>query len=613
MHFAQPLWLLAGLFFCLLLVFAFRFLNQRRRTALEKFAGKKLLNRLTVNYSARKRTVKNSLFVLAVFCCFLALARPQYGTRWIEIKRKGIDILFALDTSKSMLAKDIKPNRLTKAKYGILDFVHQLDGDRVGLMPFSGSAFLMCPLTLDYNAFEHSLNAVTTDIIPKGGTNIGEVIKAAISTLSNNANYKILILVTDGENLQGNALASCEEAAQKGLIIYTVGVGTPGGELIPNPKGGYIKGPDGKFVTSKLDENTLRRIAEKTGGIYTPLGPSGEGLQTIYRKKLAMVPKEELAERRQKVPVERFQFPLAAALLFLVCEFLISERKTEKNRGKLLLNRFRLTLRKKKGLAVFLLFSLLLFSGHPEKSYGSTGETAYEKGDYTAAVEYYREELKKNPDNEKLHYNFAAAAYKNKMYDDAISSFSKSLESSDLHLQQKAYYNLGNAYYKKGLQLQKNDKNQTVSLWKHALESLNSSLELKPDDEDARFNRDLIKKQLEKLQQQQQQQQKNKQSGKKEKKNKKSSSSEKKKQSENSKNKNSRNGQKKKNSPPKGEKSVSAEKKAMEAENRERRRLGKMTREEAERLLNSLKSREGELNFVPSGKHMNNESIERNW
>ncbi len=611
MHFAQPLWLAAGFFFFLLVFFSLRFLHQQRQAALEKFAGNRLLGQLTVNLSGRKRTIKNGLLLLSIFCCFIALARPQYGSRWIEIKRKGIDILFALDTSKSMLTEDIKPNRLKKAKYGILDFVHQLDGDRVGLMPFAGSSFLMCPLTLDYNAFEHSLNAVTADIIPKGGTNIGEVIKAAVTTLTNNANHKILILVTDGENLQGDVLASAEEAAKKGLIIHTVGVGTPGGELIPKPKGGFFKGPDGKFVTSKLDDSTLRRIAEKSGSIYVPLGPSGEGLQTIYRKKLALVPREELAERRQKIPKERFQFPLAAALLFLICEFLVTERKTVHLPAKHFLNRFRTGRKKKKGLFIFLFFSLLLFHGSAGNSYGSTGETAYKKVDYVAASEYYRKELKKNPKNEKLHYNFATAAYKNNMFDDAISSFSKSLESSDINLQQKAYYNLGNAYYMKGLQQQKSDKTQAISQWKHALESLDSALKLNPDDKDARYNRDLIKKQLEKLQKQKQKQNKQsreKQKGKNEKK--------KKKQPEN--NKNSQTGQKKKNSPQVAEtgkptEKAAAEKKAMERENRERRRLGKMTREEAERLLNSLKNREGELNFVPSDQHMNNDSIERNW
>ncbi len=166
MDFAQPLWLIAGLIICVALAFLIRNLQERRKATLAKFAAPKLLDSLTRNISSPKRRTKNILIILALFMCFVALARPQYGFKWVEVKRKGIDILFALDTSKSMAAEDVKPNRLKRAHYAILDFVRQLEGDRVGLLPFAGSSFLMCPLTLDYDAFEHSLSAVYTGIIP---------------------------------------------------------------------------------------------------------------------------------------------------------------------------------------------------------------------------------------------------------------------------------------------------------------------------------------------------------------------------------------------------------------------------------------------------------------
>ncbi len=331
MDFAQPYWLFAGLIACIGLILLFRLLQKKRQLALEQFAAHQLIGRLTRNVSVNRRRYKNILLLLAVFLCFVALARPQYGFRWVEVKRKGIDLLFALDTSKSMLAEDIKPNRLTRAHLAILDFVRQLDGDRVGLIPFAGSAYLMCPLTLDYEAFEDSLSAVNTDIIPRGGTNIAAVIDKAVETLNNAANHKILIILTDGENLQGDAIKAAEEASKQGLTIYTVGVGTSQGELIPIAGGdsgqGFVKDQQGNFVTSRLDEKTLAAIADKSGGLYVPLGTAGEGLETIYQQKLALVPKEELAERRHKVPLERFEWPLAAAFLFLILELLVGERK----------------------------------------------------------------------------------------------------------------------------------------------------------------------------------------------------------------------------------------------------------------------------------------------
>ncbi len=331
-HFAQPFWILAGLTLCLGIIFFLRILQQQRQVQMERFAAAHLLGRLTRNISPRRRLLKKGLWLLALFCCFLALARPQYGFKWVEVKRKGIDILFVLDTSKSMLTEDIRPNRLERAKLAIIDFVSQLEGDRVGLLPFAGSAFLMCPLTIDYSAFEESLTTVNTTTIPRGGTDLAKAIAVAESSLSGNANYKILILLTDGENLEGDALAAATKAARNGMTIFTVGVGTTEGELIPlsaNGPGQFVKDESGKFITSRLDEKALTAIADAAGGIYMPLGKNGEGLERIYQQKLSLIPKKELAEKKHKEPLERFSWPLGSAILLLMVEFVISGRKSE--------------------------------------------------------------------------------------------------------------------------------------------------------------------------------------------------------------------------------------------------------------------------------------------
>ena len=633
MYFAQPLWLITGFGVCIALSLVIRVLHTRRKTELAKFAAHKLLSRLTKNISSRKRRIKNILIIGAVFMCFAALARPQYGFKWVEVKRKGIDILFALDTSKSMLAEDVKPYRLERAHYAILDFVQQLEGDRVGLMPFAGSAFLLCPLTLDYNAFEHSLSAVTTDIIPQGGTDIAAVINRAATTLNNGANYKILILITDGENLQGDVLKAATDGAAKGLTIYTVGVGTGEGELIPLPEGGFVKDRQGKFITSKLDEQTLGQIAEKSGGLYVPLGNSGEGLETVYQQKLALIPKEELAERRKKVPLERFEYPLALAIILLICDFLLGERKSQRSLSPPLIKSVSRRVRRKTSL---LFLALLLTAGLRTEAHSSEGEEAYDRGDYIVASEYYSQRLLISPNDPKLHYNFATSAYKNNMFDDAIASFSKALESNDIDLQKKAYYNRGNSYYRKGLETVQGDPQSTQQQWQKALESLQSVLQLSPDDKDAAYNHELIKKQLEELQKQQEQKkQQQKQDKNKEKKgqnkdqqkggdeqstrqnqpsDENSPQPEKKEEGEKDTDQARKNEQNSMNQPSKTDEKKMEENDAKEqaARDAQRQQQGKMTKEEAERLLNGLKSEEGELNFVPLDSAENNSSV-RDW
>lgn len=636
MNFAQPPWLIVGLFCCIGLALFFRYMRKKRLASLEQFVAHQLIGRLTRNVSTNRRRNKDLLLLLAVFCCFAALARPQYGFQWVDVQRKGIDLLFALDTSKSMLAEDIKPNRLKRAHLAILDFVRQLNGDRVGLLPFAGSSYLMCPLTLDYDAFEQSLAAVTTELIPRGGTNIAGVIDKALEVLDNAANHKILIIVTDGENLEGDAVQAAEAAAEKGLTIHTVGVGTSRGELIPlagSGGQGFVKDHSGNFVTSRLDENSLTAVAEKTGGIYAPLGTAGEGLETIYQRKLALIPKDELAERRHKLPIERFEWPLALAAILLVVEMLIGERK--KPRTLSLAQAIRRRMNRKNQALIFVL--LLLPFG--TRAFAAEGENAYARGSYLEASEYYGKLLEKSPDNPLLHYNFGTAAYKNNMFDNAIESFTRALQSDNVDLQKKAYYNRGNSQYRKGLEMRQADPQGTAEQWRQALASLQSVMELDPRDPDASHNRELITKRLAELEEElkQQKEQEKKQDGQQQN----DRNSEQQSQSGAQQDGKSERHEDQAQSPPpqpgekppenspgsgpeKGEQDsqpVAAAGSDQQEESpeeqsvqdAERRQLGKMTREEAERMLNALKQEEGELNFVPSARDTNEAQQGRDW
>jgi Ca-activated chloride channel homolog len=509
MQLAQPLWIFAGIILCAGLIVLSKFLDQRKQIALRNFAAAHLLSQLTRNISWPKRKLKFHMCLFAILLCCIALARPQYGSNWIEVRHKGIDILFALDTSKSMLAEDFKPNRLERARYAIMDFVDQLSGDRVGLLPFAGSAFLSCPLTLDYSAFEETLASINTETIPLAGTNLAAVIAEAERVLTASGNHKILILLTDGENLQGDALAAAKEAAAKGLIIHTVSVGTRDGDIVPAGDGSFLKDTDGKFITSRLDEKTLKELADISGGIAVPLGDRGQGLETVYRQKLALIEKSDLGERRQQVPIERYFWPLALAILLLAVEFLLTERKPHGGRQ---FSFFRKTKPREgqTGKAVTALLVLLLLdsiSGRPVLA--GQAEDSYARGEYPKASELYRRVLEKNPDDPHFNYNFGTAAYKNNDFDEAIASFSKALITDDLEMQAMAYYNKANSHYKKGIELQETNRPRTIEEWQNALDAYSAALKLNPEDADARYNHEVVSGKLADLTQQQEKEQQN--------------------------------------------------------------------------------------------------------
>ena len=265
MKFSDPFWFIPGIAACALLIWSFRAFDRRQLAAMATFASGHLLAQLTASLSARRRLFKRALLFVGVACMFAALARPQWGFRWQEAKRRGVDVLFAVDTSKSMLTQDVKPDRLERAKLAVTDMVGKLDGDRVGLIAFAGTAYLQAPLTLDYDAFGESLDALDTNTIPHGGTNIASAILEAQKDLSlEGNNQKILILMTDGEDLDAEGITAAGAAAKDGVKIFTVGIGTASGGLIPVPSdnGGteYVKDANGQLVTSHLDEKTLTQI-----------------------------------------------------------------------------------------------------------------------------------------------------------------------------------------------------------------------------------------------------------------------------------------------------------------------------------------------------------------
>jgi len=497
---SEWLWTLpAGI---LLLLFLILRTEAARRKLLGKFASKNLLVNLASTYSPLRQKIKSLLILLAFAFLVISMARPQWGHEWNEVRGKGVDILFALDASKSMLARDIKPNRLERAKLGILDFIREIKEDRLGLIAFEGRAFLQSPLTLDYHAFRNSLDAIKPGLLPVGGSNIGAAINEAIATFENDNNFKFLILISDGEDLGNEGIAAAEKAARENIKIFTVGIGSSEGARIPvydnRGRASYLRDSHGNFVVSRLDESTLREIAGITGGFYVPMGMSGEGLRTIYTEGLADVPREQLETRMQQIPLERYQLFLFIALVLLILEFLIGNRKTGKataSAGPVTSNAARV-----------IFAASILFAASPEPAMAKPGDEAfdlYSQGKYEEAEKLYRQLAEKDPDNLLHRYNLACTAFNNGNWERAARLFSETLKTTDLDLQADAFYNLGNTAFHRGEEMVQSDPRSTVKLWEEALNHYRNALELRPDDSNAAYNIKVVEELLEKLKEQQ--------------------------------------------------------------------------------------------------------------
>ncbi len=474
----------------------------RKRTQLiSQFVQSRLLATLTVGVSAIRLQIRLTALVLAVACLFLALARPQWGFQFEEVKQRGLDILIAIDTSKSMLATDIKPNRLARAKLASLDLLKIAEHDRLGLIAFAGTAFLHCPLTLDEEAFRQSLAALDVGIIPQGGTALTEAIQTARSAFKKESdNFRILILLTDGEDHEEGALEAAKKAAEEGLKIFTIGVGTAAGELLPNPdeKGqtGFLKDDQGNVVKSRLNELLLQRIATSTEAFYLPL-QANKTMETLYQRGLAPLPKSEISTKLARRHFERYQWPLGLAIGLLFFEMLFPEHKRQSRSTP-----------RVAGLKTALLAALLLFN-LGDRAAAATPSKAlrhYEQGNYSVARKEYEALARENPSDARLHYNAGAAAYREKNYEGAAQSFEAALTAEELSLQEKAYYNLGNARFRLGEQEQ--DPKEKVKNWELAVKQYETALKLKPDDLEAKSNLEFVKKRIEELKSQQKDQNK---------------------------------------------------------------------------------------------------------
>ena len=331
MSLGAPQWLW-GLLAIPLLVALFLIAEKRGEKRLREFVSARLLPQLAGTVNRFRHALRFALQLLGLAFALIALAQPRWGYTFQDVKRKGLDLLIAVDTSRSMLSNDVQPNRLERVKLAAQDLISELQGDRVGLIAFAGRAFLQAPLTIDYGAVVESINDLDTKTVPEGGTNISEAIALASRTFGKSAmGNRALILFTDGEELSGDAVKAAKAAADAGVRIFTVGVGTPQGSLIPisgeDGETAFVKDSAGQVVKSKLDENRLREVAQVSGGIYLHLENGPSTMQQIYSEGLAKMQAAEFDVRLSRRPIERYEWPLGAALIALALSILIGERK----------------------------------------------------------------------------------------------------------------------------------------------------------------------------------------------------------------------------------------------------------------------------------------------
>lgn len=327
---------LYGLLIIPLLIVIFILTNYNRRKKLNAFASSFMLEILIPEASRARRIWKFIFSIFSATLLIIALAGPRVGSKLKEVERRGREIIIALDVSNSMLAEDIKPNRLEKAKESLNRLLNELDEDKIGLIVFAGDAYTQIPITNDYGAARLFLNSVSTEMVSKQGTSIGAAIQLAGRSFSPenpesasvNTKSRAIIVITDGENHEDDPVEAAREAAEKGIVVHTIGLGDPAGVPVPLFPGSraFRRDKDGNVVVSKLDESTLKQIASITNGYYVRAGNNSSGLYQLMQK-LDEMEEQEYTAKVFADYIERYQYFLGAGILLLLLEFLIMNKK----------------------------------------------------------------------------------------------------------------------------------------------------------------------------------------------------------------------------------------------------------------------------------------------
>ncbi len=477
------------------LVLFFWWAMRVRQRLLAQFIQARLLAGLTVGVSPVRQKIRFALVILAVALLIITIARPQRGFDLEEVEQRGLDIVVAVDTSKSMLAADIAPNRLERAKLATLELLQRAGEDRLGLVAFAGNAFLECPLTVDNSAFQQSVQTLDVNSIPQGGTALAAAINTARTAFKEKTRHKVIVLFTDGEDNdnEAGALEAAQNAAKDGIKIFTIGIGSPEGTLVtvagPDGNTDYIRDEKREVVKSKLNETLLQQIAAAAGGFYLPLRGANT-MDTLYERGLAPLPKSEVGEKLVRRYHEQFRWALAPAILLLLAEMFLPERRAPSRRGVK-------SDAKPAGVALVGLFLLAACASACASPASALRD--YQARNYTNAFAEYTRLAEVQTNDLRLVFNAGAAAYRATNYDAALNDFQSVTLSPDIKLQQQAFYNLGNTQYRMGeLKFTPDAEglNAMEETWQTALQSYAHAVRLNTNDLDAAFNFAFVKRQL---------------------------------------------------------------------------------------------------------------------
>lgn len=482
----ELLWLLAVI---PVFVAAYIAYTRRKRRQLEAFGDAELMEQLMPNASRVRPTVKFSIVMIALAFLIIAAARPQFGQSERTEKRQGIEAIVALDISNSMLAEDVVPNRLERAKQMLSKLMDGMVNDKVGLVVFAGDAFVQLPITCDYVSAKMFLNSIKPELIKTQGTAIGQALSTSIRCFGEQSEAsRAIILITDGENHEDDAVAVAKRAKEEGIQTLVVGIGKPEGSPIPLPgTNSFRKDRSGNVVVSKLNEEMCREIAQAGGGIYVRCDNSNTATKAI-QKELNKLATQEIETQVYTDYNEQFQSFALLALLLLVIDYFIFNRKNKSITKMDIFGEHR---------ALTILLLLCSMNGFAQREAGDVrrGNRDYKKQDYTAAEVDYRRGLEKNKNGYEAHYNLGDALFKQDKYADAQTEFetaAKMLDKKDdKERYAKSMHNIGNCAFAQ----QQYDK---------AVAAYQESLRANPKDNDTRYN---LVKAMEMLQQQQQQQQ----------------------------------------------------------------------------------------------------------
>lgn len=457
-----------------------------RRRSLRRLADPGLVPRLTDSRSPRLAAAKAVCLVLGLLFTILALARPQWGEKLQVYKGRGIDIVIALDASRSMLATDVRPSRLARAKTEIASLLDNLSTNQVGIVAFAGDAHVMCPLTPDVEAAKLFLDIIDPDNMPRPGTNIQQAIEASAALFdAHEQGSKALVLVTDGDNLEGDPAAATARAAQAGIRIFTVGVGTLEGATVPESSGPittYKKDQDDKVVISRLAERMLLVMARATGGRY--FRSESINLDALTAA-LDQIQKKQLAGGGFVEYEERYQYFLLAAFILTFTGLFLSDRRgawfpRPALRG-LRLPGLRLPggrAGRRAAAAPLVLLALLALAGPVRADVGARmreGASLERRGKFDEALRKYQDALVEEPDNVRIHYDMGRVLYRMDKHAEAASEFQLGLLSRDKQLRVRSLVNIGNCHFKQG------DLDAAIAAYTQALLTNPNDLQAKQD------------------------------------------------------------------------------------------------------------------------------------